>query len=115
VFSFLIFLIFTQISIANANQEKNYCIEAINENTSFKVTGIYGSPFESELHPSAAYVLIKEMKKFLVLEREYIKKSAQWRFEFSEMKGGKTIVFVYHQKILKSFCKGPNSFFVIRK
>ena len=45
----------------------------------------------------------------------HVKKISKWRFEFSEMVGGKTVVFVYHEKILKSYCRGPNAFFVVRK
>jgi hypothetical protein len=39
----------------------------------------------------------------------------KWRFEFAEMVGGKTVVFVYHLKHLLAFCEGPNAFFVLRK
>ena len=63
----------------------------------------------------AVFVLLKEMKKFLVIKKEFVEKFAQWRFKFAEMVGGKTIVFVFHKKILKSFCGGPNSFFVEKK
>ena len=107
------------MSFAIANQteklQKNLCFQAINKNTYYKVTGIYGSPLESEWHPSAAYVLLKEIKKFLLLEKEYIEESGLWRFEIAELKGGKKIVFVYHKKIFKAYCNGPNAFFVIRK
>ena len=116
---FLVFLFLIQISsiIAKSteNKHKNFCMEAINQYTSFKATGVYGNPFELEWNPSAAYVLLKEMKKFVVLEREFVREFAQWRFEFAEMTGSKTIVFVFHKKFLKDFCKGPNAFFVTRK
>ena len=116
---FLIFLYFLEINYVNANEidkkQKNICKDAINNHTSFKVKGIYGSPLESEWHRAAAYVLIMEMRRFSVLQREYIKKKSQWSFEFAEMLGGKTVVFVYHEKILRNYCKGSNAFFVIRK
>ena len=116
---FLLFLCFLEISYVNANEyekkQKNICKEAINKNTSFRVTGIYGNSLESEWHPAAAYVLLKEMKRFLVLQRAYVKKKSHWRFEFAEMIGGNTVVFVYHEKFLKNYCRGPNAFFVVRK
>ena len=116
---FLLFLCFLEISYVNANEsekkQKNFCKEAINKNTNFRVTGIFGSSLETEWHPAAAYVLLKEMKRFLVLQREFVKKTSQWRFEFAEMIGGKKVVFVYHEKILKNFCRGANSFFVVMK
>ena len=99
----------------NEKKQKNYCKEAINLHTSFRVTGVYGSPLESEWHPSSAYVLLKEMKRFLVLEKEFVKESDFWRFEFAEMIGGKTIVFVFKNKIYKRYCNGTNAFFVVRK
>ena len=75
-------------------------IKAVNQETDFQVTGIYGSPLEAEWHPAAAYVLRKEMQRFEVLQREFQKKTSAWRFEFAEMVGGKTVVFVYHLKQL---------------
>ena len=112
-------IFFLEVFVTSAEEiekkNKNICEEAIYKNTIFKVSGLYGSPIESEWHPSAAYVLLKEMKKFLVLKKEFVEKFAQWRFKFAEMVGGKTIVFVFHKKILKSFCGGPNSFFVEKK
>ena len=96
-------------------KQKNKCIKAVNQQTDFQVTGIYGSPIESEWHPAAAYVLRKEMQRFEVLQREFQKKTSAWRFEFAEMVGGKTVVFVYHLKQLSAFCSGPNAFFVLRK
>ena len=94
---------------------KNKCIKAVNQETDFQVTGIYGSPLESEWHPAAAYVLRKEMQRFEVLQREFKKNTAAWRFEFAEMVGGKTVVFVYHLQRRTAYCRGPNAFFVLRK
>ena len=115
----LIVLCLCYLSFAGAEEPekklKNKCIKAVNQETDFQVTGIYGSPVESEWHPAAAYVLRKEMQRFEVLQREFQKKTEAWRFEFSEMVGGKTIVFVYHLKQLSAFCEGPNAFFVLRK
>ena len=91
---------------------ENLCKIAINENSDYKVSGIYGNPLESEWHPTAAYVLIKEMHKFEVLRKEFQKKSPPWRFEFVEMYNGKTMVFVYHLKNKSGYCDGPNAFYV---
>jgi len=91
------------------------CKKAVNLGTDVQVTGIYGSPLESEWHPAAAYVLRKEMQRFEVLQSEFQKKTAEWHYEFAAMVGGKTVVFVYHLKQLSAFCSGPNAFFVLRK
>ena len=115
-FLFTIFF-FWKLLVVHAEQieKKNICEEAIHKNTIFKVTGVYGNFIETELSPVAAYVLLKEMKKLLVLKEEFVEKYYQWRFEFAEMIGGKTIVFVFHEKIFKAFCGGSNSFFVEKK
>ena len=94
---------------------QNQCAKAVNQKTEYRVAGIYGSPLESEWHPAAAYVLLREMQRFEVLQREFQKQTAEWRYEFAEMVGGKTVVFVYHLKQLSAFCSGPNAFFVLRK
>ncbi len=111
------FWLFLSVTFAAESEKKlkNKCIKAVNQETDFQVTGIYGSPLESEWHPAAAYVLRKEMQRFEVLQREFQTKTAAWRFEFAEMVGGKTVVFVYHLKQLSAFCSGPNAFFVLRK
>ena len=115
----LVVLCLCYLSFAGAEEPEkkleNLCEKAVNQETYFQVTGIYGSPIESEWHPVAAYVLRKEMQRFEVLKREFQKKTAAWRFEFAEMVGGKTVVFVYHLKQLSAFCSGPNAFFVLRK
>jgi len=92
---------------------ENLCVKAVNQKTKFKVSEIYGSHLESEWHPVAAYVLLKEMQRFKVVKREYIENSVPWRFEFIELIDGKIVVFVYHQKILESYCGGPNAFIVV--
>ena len=96
-------------------KQDNLCAKAVNQKTEYRVSGIYGSPQESEWHPAAAYVQLKEMQRFEVLQREFQQKTAAWRFEFAEMIGGKTIVFVFHQQLQTAFCGGPNAFFVFRK
>ena len=115
----LVVLCLCYLSFAGAEEPEkklvNLCENAVNQETDFKVTGIYGSPIEPEWHPAAAYVLRKEMQRFEVLQREFQKKTAAWRFEFAEIVGGKTVVFVYHLKNLLAFCEGPNAFFVLRK
>ena len=105
------------VSFAAEPEKKlnNHCIEAVNQETRYSVSGIYGNPFESEWHPAAAYVLLREIQRFKVLKREFKKETEEWRFEFVEMVGGKTVVFVYHRKHLSAFCEGPNTFFVLRK
>ncbi len=116
---FLIFLCFLKIITVNGNEsikkKENLCVKAVNKKTLFKVSGIYGSSLEAEWHPIATYVLLKEMKRFKIIKREYTEKSIPWRFEFIEMVGGKTVVFVYHLRIMKSYCDGPNAFFVVRR
>ena len=91
---------------------ENLCKKAISEKTEYLVSGIYGSPLESEWHPAAAYVLLKEMYRFEVLLKEFQQKSSPWRFEFVEMSGGKTMVFVYHLEHKFDYCNGPNTFYV---
>ncbi len=115
----LVVLCLCYLSLAGAEEPEkkleNLCEKAVNQETDFQVTGIYGSPLESEWHPAAAYVLRKEMQRFEVLKREFQKKTAAWRFEFAEMVGGKTVVFVYHLQRRTAYCRGPNAFFVLRK
>ena len=94
---------------------ENLCRKAIGEKTEYQVSEIYGSPLESEWHPAAAYVLLKEMYRFEVLKKEFQQKSSQWRFEFVEMAGGKTMAFVYHLKNKFDYCFGPNAFYVKKK
>jgi len=115
---FMIILCFFKIILSNANEplkKINMCKEAVNQMTNFDVNGIYGSLLEDEWHPAAVYILLKEMQNFKVVKREYIQKSVPWRFEFIEMLGGKTVVFVYNEKTLKAFCGGSNAFFVVKK
>ena len=91
---------------------KNLCKKAIGEKTEYQVSGTYGSPLESEWHTAASYVLLKEMYRFVVLLKEFQQKSPPWRFDFMEMSGGKTMVFVYHLKQKFNYCDGPNAFYV---
>ena len=91
---------------------ENLCKKAISEKTEYQFSGIYGSPLESEWHPAAVYVLLKEMYRFQVLLKEFQQKSPPWRFEFVEMSGGKTMVFVYHLEHKFNYCDGPNAFYV---
>ena len=113
----LFFWLLLSVTFAAESEKKlkNKCIKAVNQETEYRVSGIYGSPLESEWHPAAAYVLRKEMQRFEVLKREFLKIISASRFEFAEMVGGKTVVFVYHLKQLSAFCSGPNAFFVLRK
>ena len=114
-FFFILILI---INFSNAvgkelgNNPENLCKIAINKNSDYQALGIYGSPLESEWHPAAAYVLLKEMYRFEVLLKEFQQKSPPWRFEFVEMSGGKTMVFVYHLEHKFDYCDGPNAFYV---
>jgi hypothetical protein len=106
----------TFVQAAESSQEQlNYCEKAVNQETGYRVSGIYGSSLESEQQPSVAYVLLREMQRFKVLQREFQQKTDEWRFEFAEMIGGKTVVFVYHRQIQTDFCAGSNAFFVLKK
>ena len=96
-------------------KSENLCKKAINQNTEYQVSGTYGSPLETEWHPAAAYVLLKEMNRFDVLLKEFQQKIPPWRFEFVEMSGGKTMAFVYHLKNKFDYCFGPNAFYVKKK
>ena len=84
-FVFLWFLMSVTFAAKSEYKQKNKCMNAVNQETEYRVSGIYGNPLESEWHPAAAYVLRKEMQRFKVLQREFQKKTAAWRFEFSEM------------------------------
>ena len=114
--SFFVLLLMINFSAAVCEESgiktENLCKKAISEKTEYLVSGIYGSPLESEWHPAAAYVLLKEMYRFEVLLKEFQQKFPPWRFEFVEMSGGKTIVFVYHLEHKFDYCGGPNAFYV---
>ena len=114
--SFFVLLLMIIVSAAvgkeHGNKPENPCKIAINEKTNSQVLGIYGSPLETEWHPAAAYVLLKEMYRFEVLLKELQQKFPPWRFEFVEMSGGKTIAFVYHLENKFDYCFGPNAFYV---
>ena len=112
---FLWFLLSITFAAESEKKQKNHCMKAVNQETEYRVSGIYGNPLESEWHPAAAYVLLREMQRFEVLQREFQKKTKAWRFEFAEMVGGKTVVFVYHLQRRTAYCRGPNAFFVLRK
>ncbi len=112
---FLWFLLSITFAAESEKKQKNKCIKAVNQETEYRVSGIYGNPLESEWNPAAAYVLLREMQRFEVLQREFQKKTKAWRFEFAEMVGGKTVVFVYHLQRRTAYCRGPNAFFVLRK
>ena len=117
--SFFVLLLMINFSAAVGEElgikTENLCKKAISEKTEYQVSGIYGSPLESEWHPAAAYVLLNEMYRFEVLKKEFQQKSSQWRFEFVEMAGGKTMGFVYHLKNKFDYCFGPNAFYVKKK
>ena len=97
------------------NKPENLCLIAINEKTDYQDLGVYGSPLETEWHPVAAYVLLKEMYRFDLLRKKFYKKSDPWRFEFLEMSGSKTMVFVYNLENRYDYCNGPNAFYVKKK
>jgi hypothetical protein len=101
---------FVQV-VESAEKQENLCEKAVNQESGYRVSGIYGSSLELEQHPAVAYVLLREMQRFKVLQREFQQKTEEWRFEFVEMIGGKTIVFVYHRQLQTDFCAGPNAFF----
>ena len=111
----LMIIVSKAVGVESGNELENPCKIAINEKTNYQVLGIYGSPLETEWHPAAAYVLLKEMYRFEVLQKEFLQKSPPWRFEFVEMSGGKTMAFVYHLKNKFDYCFGPNAFYVKKK
>ncbi len=94
---------------------RNKCAEAVNQFTEFRVSGVYGSPLESESSAASAYRLFQRMKRFQVLRRRFSDTNSDWLFEYAEMSGGLTVVFVFHQKNPHHPCGGPNSFFVRKK
>ena len=101
--------------VESSKEQLNLCEKAVNQETGYRVSGIYGSSLESEQHPAAAYILLRVMQRFKVLQRKFQQKTDEWRFEFVEMIGGKIVVFVYHRQIQTDFCAGPNTFFVLKK
>ena len=111
----LMIIVSTAFGVESGNKLENPCKIAINEKTNYQVLGIYGSPLETEWHPAAAYVLLKEMNRFDVLLKEFQQKIPPWRFDFVEMSGGKTMAFVYHLKNKFDYCFGPNAFYVKKK
>ena len=114
--SFFVLLLMINFSAAVGEESgiktKNLCKKAISEKTEYQVSGIYGSPLESEWNPVSEYVLLKEMNRFEVLLNEFQQKSPPWCFEFVKMSGGKTMVFVYHLEHKFNYCDGPNAFYV---
>jgi len=108
-------IVSTAVGVESGNKPENPCKIAINEKTDYQVLGIYGSPLESEWHPAAAYVLMKEMYRFEVLLKEFQQKSPPWRFEFVEVSGGKSMAFVYHLENKFNYCFGPNAFYIKKK
>ena len=113
--SLFVLLLMIIVSAAVGKEPGNPCKIAINEKTDYQVLGIYGSPLESEWHPAATYVLLKEMYRFEVLRKEFQQISPPWRFEFVELSGGETVVFVYHLENRFDYCDGPNAFYVKEK
>ena len=108
-------IVSTAVGKNSGNMPENLCRIVINEKTNYHVSGVYGSPLESEWHPVAAYVLIKEMYRFDIVIKEFQKKSHPWRIEFAEMSGGKTMAFVYNIESRLDYCNGPNAFYVLKK
>ncbi|MGY8700845.1 MAG: hypothetical protein ACKVJ3_06760, partial [bacterium] len=59
----------TFVQAAESSQKQvNLCEKAVNKETGYRVSGFYGSSLESEQHPSVAYVLLREMERFKVLQ-----------------------------------------------
>ena len=92
----------------------NRCAEAIRQLTEFEPTGIYGSSVEHEWTPASMYLLQREAEKYRVLNRHFLDQVEDWRFEVLEMKGGKTMMFVFAKTFEPHYCEGPNAFFVRR-
>jgi len=74
----LVVLCLCYLSFAGAEEPEkkleNLCEKVVNQETDFQVTGIYGSPLESEWHPAAAYVLRKEMQRLRSFNANFKKK-----------------------------------------
>jgi hypothetical protein len=102
--------LFAQESILSGNR----CAEAIRQLTEFEATGIYGSSVEHEWAPASMYLLQREAEKYRVLHRHFLDQVGDWRFEILEMKGGKTMMFVFSKNFEPRYCEGPNAFFVKR-
>ena len=116
---FIILIIMSNFSITVGkefeNNPENLCKIAIKKKSDYQALGIYGSPLESEWHPAAAYVLLKEMSRLEVMRKDFQQISPPWRFEFVELSGGETVVFVYHLENRFDYCDGPNAFYVKEK
>ena len=115
IFLFFIFNFSNTFGNEFEKNTKNRCKTALNENSNYKVSGVFGSSLESEWHPAATYVLLKEMYNFDVLRKEFQQKNHPWRFEFVEMSGGKIMAFVYNLENRYDYCNGPNAFYVVKK
>jgi len=111
----MMIIVNTAVGVESGKKPENPCKIAINEKTDYLVLGIYGSSLESEWHPAAAYVLLKEMYSFEVLQKEFQQEYPPWRFEFVEMSGGKTMAFVYNVENRFDYCFGPNAFYVKKR
>ena len=70
---------FVQV-VESAEKQENLCEKAVNQESGYRVSGIYGSSLELEQHPAVAYVLLREMQRFKVLQREFQQKTEKWRF-----------------------------------
>lgn len=92
----------------------NRCAQAIRQFTEFEPTGVYGSKVEQEWSPASMYALQQEAEKYRVLHRHFLDQVEEWHFEVLEMKGGKTMMFVFAKSFEPRFCGGPNAFFVRR-
>ena len=100
----------TAVGVEYGNKSENPCKIAINEKQNYKVLESMGVHLNLNGILLRSYVLLNEMYRFEVLKKEFQQKSSQWRFEFVEMSGGKTMAFVYHLKNKFDYCFGPNAF-----
>ena len=89
-------LAFASLVFAQGNSmSSNRCAEAIRELTEFEPTGIYGSSVEHEWTPASMYLLQREAEKYRILQRHFLDQVEYLRFDVLEMKGGKTMMFVF--------------------
>jgi len=70
---------FVQV-VESAEKQENLCEKAVNQESGYRVSGIYGSSLELEQHPAVAYVLLREMQRFKVLQREFQQKTEEVAF-----------------------------------
>ncbi len=110
---FCLFWIPASLLAEDAALKNNPCAQKLEEATDYRAIGVYGSLLNQEFHPVRVYILIKEMKRFGVVSKEFSIRSEAWHFDFVETTGKHTFVFVYHEVLQEGYCNSrPNAFVV---